>query len=109
MNMASDEVLTFDTTYENCYIQFGVSPCDHHAYKSVGQSKAFFENLDCLRSAESRHRRCKSLLQIKFLQDGLRWPAMFIPAHALIKLLNHGYQVHLSALDRTLFDRGLQK
>ena len=33
MNMASDEVLTFDTTCNNCYIQSCVSPCDHHAYK----------------------------------------------------------------------------
>lgn len=32
MNMASDEVLAFDTTYDNCYIQSCVSPCDHHAY-----------------------------------------------------------------------------
>jgi hypothetical protein len=33
MNMASDEILNFDTTYDNCYIQSCVSPCDHHAYK----------------------------------------------------------------------------
>ena len=33
MNMASDEILNFDTTYDNCYIQSCVSPCDRHAYK----------------------------------------------------------------------------
>jgi len=43
MNMVSDEILNFDTTYDNCYIQSCVSPCDHHAYKPFGQTKAFFE------------------------------------------------------------------
>jgi hypothetical protein len=37
MNMASDEVLAFDTTDDNGYIQPCVSPCDHHAYKPFGQ------------------------------------------------------------------------
>jgi len=43
MNMASDEILTFDTTDDNCFIQSDVSPCDHHAYEFFGQSKAFFK------------------------------------------------------------------
>ncbi len=43
MNMASDEVLIFDTTYDNCYIQSCVSPCEQHAYQPFGQPKAFFE------------------------------------------------------------------
>ncbi len=37
MNMASEDVLTFDTTDDNCYIQSCVSPCDQNAYKPFGQ------------------------------------------------------------------------
>jgi len=43
MNLASDVVMSFDTTYDNCYIQSCVSPCDQNAYRPFGQSKAFFE------------------------------------------------------------------
>ena len=42
MNMASDEVLIFDTTYDNCYVQSDVCPCDHHAYRPFGQTESFF-------------------------------------------------------------------
>jgi predicted aconitase len=43
MNMASDSILAFDTTDDNCCVQSCVSPCDHHAYKPFGQSEAFFK------------------------------------------------------------------
>ena len=43
MNLASDEVLTFDATDDNCHIQSDVSPCDRCAYKPFGQTKTFFE------------------------------------------------------------------
>ncbi len=43
MNMASDEVLRFDTTDDNCYVQSCVSPCDHLVCKPFGQTRAFFE------------------------------------------------------------------
>ena len=43
MNMASDDVLAFDTTDKNCHIQSCVSPCDHQAYQPFGQTRAFFD------------------------------------------------------------------
>jgi len=43
MNMASDEILNFDTTYENCFTQSCVSPCDHNEYSPFGQSESFFK------------------------------------------------------------------
>ena len=43
MNMASDELLTFDAADDNCHIQSDVSPCDRYAYKPFGQTKTVFE------------------------------------------------------------------
>ena len=42
MNMASDEMLIFDTTHDNCYVQSDVSPCDHHAFRPFGQTESFY-------------------------------------------------------------------
>ena len=43
MNMASDNVLTFNATDDDCYVQSCVSPCDHHVYEPFGQPEAFFK------------------------------------------------------------------
>jgi len=42
MNLAQDEVIPFNATYEPCYIQSCVAPCDQYQYEPFGQSRAFF-------------------------------------------------------------------
>ena len=43
MNLAVDEIILFDRTYGNCYIQSCVSPCDQYDHQPFTQSGAFFE------------------------------------------------------------------
>jgi len=42
MNLAVDEILPFDSTYENCYVQSCASPCDQYAHEPFNQSAEFF-------------------------------------------------------------------
>jgi predicted aconitase len=42
MNLAVDEIIPFDQTYENCYIQSCVSPCDQYEHQPFSQSGEFF-------------------------------------------------------------------
>lgn len=52
MNLAVDEIIPFDQTYQNCYIQSCVSPCDQHEYVPFNQTWPFFEkNSDFLEQA----------------------------------------------------------
>lgn len=44
MNLGKDnEIIKFDTTYENCYVQSCVSVCDQYSYEPFNQSKELFE------------------------------------------------------------------
>jgi len=42
MNLAVDEIVPFDQTYDNCYIQSCVAPCDQYEFQPFGQTKEFF-------------------------------------------------------------------
>jgi predicted aconitase len=42
MNLAMEEIIQFDQTYENCYIQSCVSPCDQYDHRPFAQSGDFF-------------------------------------------------------------------
>jgi predicted aconitase len=42
MNLAVEEIIKFDQTYENCYIQSCVSPCDQYEHQPFTQSREFF-------------------------------------------------------------------
>lgn len=43
MNLAVDEIIPFDQTDDNCYVQSCVTPCDQYQYKPFGQTEAFFQ------------------------------------------------------------------
>ena len=43
LNLGKDEIIEFNSTSENCYIQSCVAPCDQYEYKSFNQSKEFFD------------------------------------------------------------------
>ena len=43
INLAVDETIPFSETYENCYVQSCVAPCDQYSYEPFGQSEAFFQ------------------------------------------------------------------
>jgi predicted aconitase len=43
MNLAVDEIVPFDSTYENCYIQSCVAPCDQYENEPFTQSAEFFQ------------------------------------------------------------------
>jgi predicted aconitase len=43
MNLAVDEIIPFDRTYENCTIQSCVSPCDQYEHRPFSQSGEFFD------------------------------------------------------------------
>ena len=42
VNLASDEIVPFDRTYEGCYVQSCVSPCDGEEFEPFGQTERFF-------------------------------------------------------------------
>ena len=42
MNLAVDEVIRFDRTYEHCTVQSCVGPCDRSEYRPFGQSEELF-------------------------------------------------------------------
>lgn len=41
-NLARDEPIPFDETYDRCYIQSCVAPCDQYQYQPFGQSNTLF-------------------------------------------------------------------
>lgn len=43
LNLSKEDIIPFDNTYENCYVQSCVSPCDQYEHKPFNQSKNFFE------------------------------------------------------------------
>ena len=43
MNLAVDEIVPFDATYENCSVQSCVAPCDQYEHEPFAQSGEFFE------------------------------------------------------------------
>ncbi len=43
LNMGRDEVIPFDRTCPDCYIQSCVAACDLHEYKAFNQEKEFFD------------------------------------------------------------------
>lgn len=43
LNMARDEMIPFDTTCPECYIQSCVAACDQFVYEPMNQTKEFFE------------------------------------------------------------------
>ncbi|UCF96192.1 MAG: aconitase X catalytic domain-containing protein [Spirochaetaceae bacterium] len=43
MNLAVDEIIPFDRTYQSCYIQSCVSPCDQYENEPFTQSGEFFK------------------------------------------------------------------
>ncbi|MHB8870215.1 MAG: aconitase X [Thermoleophilia bacterium] len=52
MNLAVDETIPFDRTYQNSYIQSCVCPCDQNEHKPFGQSAEFFaKNAEYLEQA----------------------------------------------------------
>jgi hypothetical protein len=54
MNLAVDETISFDRTYENCTIQSCVSPCDQYENEPFTQSGEFFEkNAEFLEQARA--------------------------------------------------------
>jgi predicted aconitase len=54
MNLAVDEIVPFDSTYENCYIQSCVAPCDQYEHEPFTQSENFFKkNAEFLAQARS--------------------------------------------------------
>jgi predicted aconitase len=44
MNLAVDEIIPFDRTYEGCTVQSCVSPCDQYEYRPFAQSREVFRN-----------------------------------------------------------------
>jgi len=42
MQLAADRVIPFTETYNNCYVQSCVAPCDQYAFTPFGQSEEFF-------------------------------------------------------------------
>lgn len=43
LNLARDEVIPFDQTFSECYIQSCVAACDQFEYESLNQTQEFFE------------------------------------------------------------------
>ena len=53
LNLGKNELILFDSTDENCYIQSCVAPCDQYDYKPFNQTKEFFEkNVEYLEIAK---------------------------------------------------------
>ena len=42
LNLARDEIIPFNETYNRCFVQSCVAPCDQNLYKPFGQSEEFF-------------------------------------------------------------------
>ena len=43
LNLARDETIPFAETYNRCYVQSCVAPCDQYQYEPFGQSESFFQ------------------------------------------------------------------